>query len=106
MNRLKNIHPGEVLQFEFLEPLNITPYRLAKAIGVQQTRIEAILDGKRAVTEDTAIRLGRYFSMTPQFWLNLQRMYDLEEKLNDPKCRAEYDRITPYADTQAAAHGN
>ena len=78
MNKLANIHPGEILREEFLTPLNITPYQLAKAIEVQQTRISEILHGKRNITADTAIRLGRYFHTTTQFWLNLQSMHDLE----------------------------
>ena len=103
MARLRNIHPGEVLREEFLEPLNITPYRLAKDIGVQQTRIEQILDGKRSITVDTAIRLGRYFHVSPQFWLNLQQMYDLEEAESKPEVRARYDRIRGYDAASAAA---
>ena len=79
MPKLKNVHPGEVLLHEFLEPLQITAYRLAREIGVQQTRIEQIVDGKRSITPDSAIRLARYFAVTPQFWLNLQQLYDLEK---------------------------
>jgi antitoxin HigA-1 len=96
MTQLKNIHPGEVLREEFLIPLSITPYRLAKSIGVQQTRIEQIMDGKRAISVDTAIRLSNYFHVTPQFWLNLQQMYDLEEEQSNPERRAAYERIQPY----------
>jgi len=79
MADLPNIHPGDVLREEFLEPLGITPYRLAKDIGVPQTRVSAILQGRRAVSADTAARLGRYFRTTAGFWLNLQAAYDLEE---------------------------
>ena len=79
MDTLPNIHPGEVLKLDFLEPLNITAARLARDIGVGQTRIAEIVRGERAVTLDTALRLGRYFHTTPQLWLNLQREYDLEE---------------------------
>ncbi len=104
MERLNNVHPGEALRYEFLEPLNLTPYRLAKAIGVQQTRIEAILDGKRRITVDTAIRLGRFFSVSPQFWLNLQQMYDLEERLGRAESQSTYDRIPVY-DALAASTG-
>lgn len=78
-NRLPNIHPGEILQLEFLEPLNITPYRLSKDIGVSQTRISEILSGKRSITADTALRLSHYFGNTAQFWLNLQAQYDLRQ---------------------------
>lgn len=96
MTQLKNIHPGEVLREEFLIPLSITPYRLAKSIGVQQTRIAQIMEGKRSVTVDTAIRLGNFFQVTPQFWLNLQQMYDLEEAQKDPAHREAYERIRMY----------
>ncbi|MBD2777971.1 HigA family addiction module antitoxin [Iningainema tapete] len=82
-NRLPNIHPGEILQLEFLEPLNITPYRLSKDIGVAQTRIGEILSGKRSVTADTALRLSRYFGNSAQFWLNLQTQYDLRLALEE-----------------------
>ena len=71
------ISPGEILREEFLRPLGITPYRLSKAIGVPQTRISAVLAGKRAITADTAIRLARYFDNSPEFWMNLQTRYDL-----------------------------
>ena len=76
-NRLPNIHPGEILRLEFLEPLDITPYRLSKDIGVAQTRISEILSEKRSITADTALRLSRYFGNSAQFWLNLQTHYDL-----------------------------
>ncbi|MBH8551366.1 HigA family addiction module antidote protein [Nostocaceae cyanobacterium CENA357] len=82
-NRLPNIHPGEILQLEFLEPLNITAYRLSKDIGVTQTRISEILSGKRSITADTALRFSRYFGNTAQFWLNLQTQYDLRQALEE-----------------------
>jgi len=69
-------HPGEILAEEFLKPMGITPYRLAKAIHVPQTRISAILSGERAVTADTALRLARFFGMSESFWMNLQTAYD------------------------------
>lgn len=78
MKRLKNIHPGEVLLEEFLEPLGITPYRLAKDIDIPQTRVSEILHGNRRVTADTALRLGKYFGNSAQFWLGLQNDFDLE----------------------------
>jgi len=71
------IHPGEILLEEFLIPMGITQYRLAKSIHVPQRRISEIVHGKRAITADTALRLGRFFGMEPQFWLNLQSRYDL-----------------------------
>ncbi len=74
---IEPIHPGEILLEEFLRPMGISQYRLAKDISVTQHRISEITQGKRAVTADTALRLGRYFGMEPQFWLNLQARYDL-----------------------------
>ena len=76
--KLPPIHPGEILKEEFLEPMGISQYRLAKDISVPPRRINEIVHGKRAITADTALRLGRFFSMSPQFWLNLQTRYDLE----------------------------
>jgi len=72
------IHPGEILLEEFLEPMGISQYRLAKEIGVPARRINEIVHGKRAITADTALRLGRFFGMEAQFWVNLQTHYDLE----------------------------
>jgi len=80
MEKLPNIHPGEVLQEEFLVPLNITAYRLAKDINIPQTRISEILKGNRRITADTALRLSYYFRNSPKFWLGLQGDYDLEEE--------------------------
>ena len=76
--KIKPIHPGEILMEEFLTPLNISQYRLAKDIGVSPIRINEIVHGKRAVTADTALRLAKYFGTTPHFWLNLQSHYALE----------------------------
>ncbi|NER92830.1 MAG: HigA family addiction module antidote protein [Symploca sp. SIO1B1] len=78
-NRLPNIHPGEILKLDFLEPLDITPYRLSKDLSVAQTSISEILAGKRSITADTALRLSRYFGNSAQFWLNLQTHYDLRQ---------------------------
>jgi len=75
---LPPIHPGEILMDEFLHPMGISQYRLAKDISVPPRRINEIVHGKRSITADTALRLGRFFSMSPQFWLNLQTRYDLE----------------------------
>jgi antitoxin HigA-1 len=71
-------HPGEMLREEFLKPMNISQHQLAKAIGVPSRRIHEIVHGKRSVNADTALRLGRFFAMEAQFWLNLQARYDLE----------------------------
>ncbi|MGD9160702.1 MAG: HigA family addiction module antitoxin [Desulfobacteraceae bacterium] len=75
---LPPIHPGEILLEEFLEPMGISQYKLAKDISVPPRRINEIIHGKRSITADTALRLGRFFNMSPQFWLNLQTRYDLE----------------------------
>ena len=72
------IHPGELLQEEFLEPLGLSQYRLAKDISVSPRRINEIVHGKRSISADTALRLARYFGTTDRFWLNLQSRYDLE----------------------------
>ena len=80
MERLPNIHPGEILKEEFLVPLNITAYRLSKDIGIPQTRVSEILKGNRRITADTALRLSYYFGNSPKFWLGLQDDYDLEEE--------------------------
>lgn len=90
------IHPGEILLEEFLRPMGISQYRLAKDISVPQRRISEIVQGKRSVTADTALRLGRYFGMEAQFWLNLQSRFDLL------RAHAELDErldneVTPHA---------
>jgi addiction module HigA family antidote len=77
-NLLAPIHPGEILLEEFLTPMKISQYRLAKDINVDPRRINEIVHGKRAITADTAFRLGFFFGMTPEFWMNLQSHYDLE----------------------------
>ena len=80
MDKLPNIHPGEILKEEFLEPMEISAYRLSKEIGIPQTRISQIIKGKRRITADTALRLSAFFGNTPKFWLGLQDDYDLEEE--------------------------
>ena len=83
---LEPIHPGEILMEEFLKPLGISQYKLAKDINVPARRINEIVHGKRSITADTALRLSRYFNLSERFWLNLQARYDLEvekDKLND-----------------------
>jgi addiction module HigA family antidote len=76
--KLSPIHPGEILMEEFLKPLNISQYRLAKDISVPPRRINEIVHGVRAITPDTALRLSRYFGLSERFWINLQTRYDLE----------------------------
>ena len=79
MNKIPNIHPGEILREEFLTPMGISQYRLAKEIAVPEPRISAICNGKRAITADTAVRLSRFFGTSAGFWLGLQADYDTEE---------------------------
>lgn len=80
LEKLPNVHPGEILAEEFLKPLGVTAYRLSKSLGIPQTRISEILKKNRRITADTALRLSRYFGTTPKFWLGLQDDYDLEEE--------------------------
>jgi addiction module HigA family antidote len=79
-NKMPPVHPGEILMEEFLVPMGISQYRLAHAISVPPRRINEIVHGTRGVTADTALRLGRYFGISPQFWLNLQGHFDLEQE--------------------------
>ncbi|MFY0599946.1 MAG: HigA family addiction module antidote protein [Cyclobacteriaceae bacterium] len=80
MEKLSNIHPGEVLSEEFLKPMGVTAYKLSKELLIPQTRISQILKGKRRISADTALRLSKYFGTTAKFWLGLQDDYDLEEE--------------------------
>ena len=80
MERLDNIHPGEILQEEFLIPMEISAYRLSKDTEIPQTRISQIIKGNRRITADTALRLSSYFGNTAKFWLGLQADYDIEEE--------------------------
>ncbi len=79
--RIPNIHPGEILLEDFMKPLELSQYRVAKDVGVPPRRINEIVHGKRAITADTALRLAKYFGTTAQFWLNLQTRYDLESQI-------------------------
>jgi antitoxin HigA-1 len=81
MNRIKNIHPGEILLEDFLIPFEISAYRLSKDIDISQTRVSEIIKGNRRITADTALRLSKYFGNSPKFWLGLQDDYDLEEEM-------------------------
>src|SRR5437764_74496 len=76
-NRMRPIHPGEILREEFLAPLEMSAHALSQAIHVPATRVNDIVNGKRGITADTALRLARYFGNSPEFWLNLQTAYDL-----------------------------
>ena len=82
MKKMNPVHPGEILLEEFLTPMGISQYRLAKDISVPARRINEIVHGKRAVTADTALRLGRFFGTSAQFWLNLQSHFDLEIQID------------------------
>lgn len=85
MEKLANIHPGEILLEEFLQPLNISAYRLSKDTDIPQTRVSQIIKGKRKITADTALRLAYYFGTTAKFWLGLQDDYDIEEEQENKK---------------------
>jgi addiction module HigA family antidote len=87
------IHPGEILREEFLKPLDLSPYALAKSLGVPRTRVERIARGETPITPDSALRLGRYFGTTPEFWMNLQIAYDLTRE--EAKKRDEIAAIAP-----------
>ena len=78
MNQLKNIHPGEILKAEFLDPMGISAYKLSKATFISQTRISEIIKGNRRITADTALRFAKFFGTSAKFWLGLQDDYDLE----------------------------
>ena len=92
--KLSPIHPGEILNEQFLGPLKITQYRLAQAIGVDARRIHAIIHGQRSITPETALLFSRYFGNSPEFWMGLQSQYDLER---------EQDRLADRLD-QVSAH--
>ncbi len=80
MEKLANVHPGEILNLEFLGPLEITAYRLSKDLKIPQTRISEIVKGNRRITADTALRLSKYFGNSAKFWLGIQNDYDIEEE--------------------------
>ncbi len=100
MSRLKNIHPGEILLEEFMIPLEITAYKLAKDIDVPQTRISEIIKEKRRITADTAIRLSNYFGNSAKFWLGLQDDYDIE--FEKTLKEIEFKNIIPFDDKKVA----
>lgn len=99
MKKLKNIHPGEILQEEFLIPLEISAYKLSKDIRIPQTRVSAIIKGNRRITADTALRLSKYFGNSAKFWLGLQDDFDIEEEKNEKK--AELNAIKQCSRTAA-----
>lgn len=85
MEKLGNVHPGEILLYEFLEPLGISAYRLSKDLHIPQTRISEILKGNRRITADTALRLSKYFGNSAKFWLGIQNDFDIEEETESKK---------------------
>lgn len=89
MSRLNNIHPGEILEEEFLKPMGITAYKLSQAIGVPQTRTSQIIKGRRRITADTALRLAKFFGTSSKFWLGLQNDFDIEEEMQTIKKELE-----------------
>jgi antitoxin HigA-1 len=93
--RQSPIHPGEILLEEFLKPMNISQYRLAKDINVPARRVNEIVQGKRAISADTALRLSRYFGLSERFWMNLQVRYDLE---------VEKDRLAGHLECEVRAY--
>jgi addiction module HigA family antidote len=99
MEKLRNIHPGEILLEEFLIPLEISAYRLSKEIGISQTRISQILKEQRRITADTALRLSNYFGNSAKFWLGLQDDYDIENELSMKK--EELEKIKRFDDSAA-----
>ncbi len=100
--RLPPVHPGEILRDEFLTPMAISVYRLAQAIKVSRPRLNDIVLGRRGITTDTALRLGRYFGTTPEFWINLQTRYDLD--VAERTMRRQIEReVEPHADLGAMA---
>ena len=99
MEQLPNIHPGEVLQEEFLLPLKLSAYRLSKEIGIPQTRVSEIIKGRRRITADTALRLSYYFGTSAKFWLGLQDDYDIEEETKAKK--SELESIKKYENDAA-----
>ena len=100
MDRLENIHPGEILLEEFLLPLKISAYRLSKNLKIPQTRVSQIIKGKRRITADTALRLSKFFGNSAKFWLGLQDDYDIEEgKLNKQN---DFDEIIRFKNENVA----
>ncbi|MBZ9629134.1 HigA family addiction module antidote protein [Psychroflexus sp. CAK57W] len=100
MEKLANVHPGEILLHEFLEPLEISAYRLSKDLKIPQTRISEIVKGRRRITADTALRLSKYFGNSAKFWLGLQDDYDIEEGIENKE--NELNEIKQYADKDVA----
>jgi addiction module HigA family antidote len=103
--KLPPVHPGEVLLEEFLKPLDISQYRLAKSMSVPPRRVNEIVLGKRSVSADTALRLGRYFGTSEEFWLNLQTQYDLdvEKERLGLRLESEVVQLVPHEQKKIAS---
>ncbi|GAA0880749.1 HigA family addiction module antitoxin [Algoriphagus jejuensis] len=99
MEKLKNIHPGEILSEEFLKPMGISAYRLAKETNIPQTRISEIVLGRRRISADSALRFSKFFGTSATFWLGLQNDFDLEEEKNTKQ--TEFDAIIQFDFNQA-----
>lgn len=99
MKSLRNIHPGEILQEEFLRPLEISAYRLSKDISIPQTRTSEIIKGNRRITADTALRLSKYFGNSAKFWLGIQDDYDIEK--GEIQKKTELESIKQYQNNAA-----
>ena len=99
--RIPPVHPGEILRSEFLVPLGLSQYKLARAIEVPAPRISEIVRGKRGITADTALRLGRYFGTSPDFWLNIQKRFELDTA-RDARGDEIDARVVPMKDRSAA----
>jgi antitoxin HigA-1 len=99
--KLPPVHPGEVLREEFLRPMSLSPYMVARALGVPRTRIERLANEQTSVTADTALRLARYFGTTPAFWMGMQAQYDLERA--EDELGARLGKIAPAREAKPAA---
>jgi antitoxin HigA-1 len=101
MRTLKNIHPGEVLKEEFLAPMGISVYRLSKETGLSQTRLSQIIRGERGISAETALKLGKFFGVPAEFWMNLQTLYDIEEA--QKRYKKDIESIHTFRDSKLAA---
>jgi addiction module HigA family antidote len=99
--RLPPVHPGEVLREDFLRPMNLSPYAVARAVGVPRTRIERLVNEQTGVTADTALRLARYLGTSPAFWMGMQAQYDLERAQDE--MGTELRKIISVRDVKSAA---
>lgn len=106
MTALSPMHPGEVLRLEFLEPLGMTPYRLAKELGVSRPAVNDLCRGRRSVTPRMALLLGRYFGSSAEFWLNLQAHYDLRTASEDPGILLALEGVVPYEARASETEGS